>query len=71
MRKIIIFGTSGHEIIVAEAIIKMDKFDLLGFIDNKKINTNKDVYRGYKILGDDDVIISLSKVFPDLLHILG
>ena len=50
MRKIIIFGTSGHAKVVAEAIIKMDKFDLLGFIDNKKINTNKDVYRGYKIL---------------------
>ena len=47
----------------------MDKFDLVGFIDNKKINTNKDVYKGY-VLGDDDVIISLSKVFPDYWHIL-
>ena len=71
MRKIIIFGTSGHAKVVAEAIIKMDKFDLLGFIDNKKMNTNKDVYKGYKILGDDDVIISLSKVFPDLLAHIG
>tara|TARA_B100001559_G_C16385720_1_gene568704 strand:- start:201 stop:827 length:627 start_codon:yes stop_codon:yes gene_type:complete len=71
MRKIIIFGTSGHAKVVAEAIIKMNKFDLLGFIDNKKSNTNKDVYKGYKILGDDDVIISLFKVFPDLLAHIG
>ena len=71
MRKIIIFGTSGHAKVVAEAIIKMNKFDLLGFIDNKKNNTNKDVYKGYKILGDDDVIISLFKVFPDLLAHIG
>ena len=42
--KKIVFGTSGHAKVVAEAIIKMNEFDLLGFIDNKKVLTKRYIW---------------------------
>lgn len=51
MKKLILVGAGGHAKSCVDVIESTQKFKILGFIDNKKINDFK-----YKILGNDEYL---------------
>ena len=53
MKNIVIFGSGDHAKVIFYEIIKINKYNIIGFIDNKNVNTIITLYKKkkYKILG--------------------
>ena len=56
-KKLILIGAGGHANSVLEIIEENKKYQILGFLDNKK----KNIFCGYKILGKDNLLKKYSK----------
>ena len=56
-KKIILIGAGGHATSILEIIEESKKFQIIGFLDNKKKNN----FFGYKILGKDNLLKKYSK----------
>ncbi len=72
MKKIVIFGSSGHARVVLAELLKLKNYKVLGFIDNT-FNTGRVIdqrkNKKYKILGD---IKYLKKIYDkDIYGIIG
>lgn len=53
-KKIVIFGTGDHSRVITDTLEKLNKFQIIGFFDNKKpIGT---LISGYPVLGNDEEI---------------
>ena len=53
MKNIVIFGSGDHAKVIFYEIIKINKYNIIGFIDNKNVNAIITLYKKkkYKILG--------------------
>ena len=69
VHKVVIFGTSGHSIVIASIIETIPEYELIGFISNTP-NTEKAVL-GYKVIGDDSCLIDLMKQYDFTRCVVG
>jgi sugar O-acyltransferase (sialic acid O-acetyltransferase NeuD family) len=53
MRKILLFGASGHAKVVIDILEKSGLWDIVGIIDGRRADTEATVY-GHKVLGSDE-----------------
>lgn len=62
--KIVIIGAGGHGKVIADAILKESKNELIGFIDDK-INVGEIIYGNYKVIANssDNHIMTLANAF--------
>ena len=69
MKKILVLGTGGHAKSCIDVIEKQKKFRILGIIENKQ--SNKKVFMGYPVLGNDKDLLSLKKKCSNVLIGVG
>tara|TARA_R110002049_G_scaffold91333_1_gene227759 strand:+ start:1832 stop:2563 length:732 start_codon:yes stop_codon:yes gene_type:complete len=57
MKKIVIFGASGHGSVVLDCLLKEGSYDCIGFLDSYKKSGS--FYCGYEILGDENDLLTI------------
>jgi sugar O-acyltransferase (sialic acid O-acetyltransferase NeuD family) len=61
---LLIIGSSGHAKVIIDIIERQDKYEILGLIDSYRLNDENTL--GYKILGDESIIIKYASEFQNL-----
>lgn len=62
MKKIVVFGASGHSRVICEIIKKSDAWRIIGIIDNASV-ASRIKNAGYRFLGTDDDLLQIADDF--------
>ena len=59
MKKLVIWGASGHAIVVADIVRQRNRYEIVGFLDDINPDRHRDLFCGATILGGREQLKSL------------